>query len=43
LRGETADPDARGVQPVLAYRLARGINAGFTICARDGRVEIAAG
>jgi len=43
LRGEAAEPDARGVQPVLTYRLAKGVNAGLTISLRDGRVELAAG
>jgi histidine phosphotransferase ChpT len=43
LRGETTDHDARGVQPVLTWRLAKGINAGLTISAREGQVEIVAG
>jgi len=43
LRGEAADQDARGVQPVLTYRLARGLNAGLTMTGHDGRVEIVAG
>jgi histidine phosphotransferase ChpT len=43
LRGDAADHDARGVQPVLAWRLAKGINAGLTIAAHEGRVELAAG
>ena len=43
LRGEGSEHDARGVQPVLTWRLAKGINAGLTIAARDGGVEIVAG
>jgi histidine phosphotransferase ChpT len=43
LRGEAGDGDARGVQPILAYRLARGVNTGLTISLHEGRVELAAG
>jgi histidine phosphotransferase ChpT len=43
LRGDGSEHDARGVQPVLTWRLAKGVNAGLTIAARDGAVEIAAG
>ncbi len=43
LRGEILDHDARGVQPVLTFRLAKGVNAGLTITPRDGHVEIVAG
>ncbi|HUO97474.1 MAG TPA: histidine phosphotransferase family protein [Rhizomicrobium sp.] len=43
LRGEASEHDARGVQPVLTWRLARGINAGLTIFGREGGVELAAG
>jgi histidine phosphotransferase ChpT len=43
LRGEATDADARGVQPVLTSRLARGVNAGLTITFREGRVELTAG
>jgi len=43
LRGEAVDHDARGVQPVLTWRLAKGVNAGLTIRCEDGRVELAAG
>jgi len=43
LRGEAFDHDARGVQPVLTWRLAKGINAGLTIQGAEGRVELAAG
>ncbi len=45
VRGETvAVPiDARGIQPYLTYKLARGVNAGFTLTAREGGVDLAAG
>jgi len=43
LKGEATDHDARGVQPVLTWRLAQGINARLTIAAREGQVEIVAG
>jgi len=43
LRGEVLDHDARGVQPVLTFRLAKGVNAGLTITPREGFVEIVAG
>lgn len=43
LHGELHEHDARGVQPVLAHRLAKGINAGLTITAKEGRVELVAG
>ncbi len=45
LHGDSADStyDARGVQPLLTYRLARGLNAGLTMTAQDGRVELVAG
>ncbi len=42
MRGELND-DARGVQPVLTSRLAKGVNAGLTITLREGRVELVAG
>jgi histidine phosphotransferase ChpT len=42
LRGELQEHDARGVQPVLAYRLAKGINARLTIALGEGRVELVA-
>lgn len=42
LRGEMAEHDARGVQPVLAFRLAKGVNAGLTLTPQDGRVELVA-
>lgn len=43
LRGEESDHDARGVQPVLTLRLAKGVNAGLTVTPREGRVELIAG
>lgn len=43
LRGDVVDHDARGVQPVLTSRLAKGVNAGLTITPREGFVEIVAG
>ncbi len=45
VRGEASDGalDARGIQPFLAYKLARGINAGLTLTAREGSVLIVAG
>ncbi len=43
LRGDLSEPDARGVQPVLTSRLAKGVNAGLTVTPREGRVELVAG
>jgi histidine phosphotransferase ChpT len=45
VRGEsTADSlDARGVQPYLTNRLARGVNAGLTMTSGDGQVVLTAG
>ncbi|HUO89302.1 MAG TPA: histidine phosphotransferase family protein [Rhizomicrobium sp.] len=45
VRGEAAEAhlDARGIQPYLAHRLSRDLNAGLTLTARDGVVELAAG
>ncbi|HVV66435.1 MAG TPA: histidine phosphotransferase family protein [Rhizomicrobium sp.] len=45
VRGEagSAQTDARGVQPLLTHKLARGLNAGLTLAAAEGRVELAAG
>jgi histidine phosphotransferase ChpT len=45
LRGEASEHpyDARGVQPALTARLAKGLNAGLTMTAREGQVEIVAG
>ena len=45
VRGEanSGATDARGVQPFLTHKLARALNAGFTLTAGDGSVEIAAG
>jgi len=45
LRGETPDEpyDARGVQPYLTHRLAKKLNAGLTMTAGEGCVELVAG
>jgi histidine phosphotransferase ChpT len=45
VRGEAnAGPiDARAIQPFLMHKLARGLNAGLTLTAREGGVELAAG
>ena len=45
VRGESGESqlDARGIQPYLTHKLARFLNAGLTINARDGVVELAAG
>lgn len=43
LHGEVNEHDARGVQPVLTYRLAQGVNAQLSITPREGAVDIVAG
>ena len=46
LRGEAAEEqpyDARAIQPYLTYRLAKKLNAGLTMTAREGQVELVAG
>jgi histidine phosphotransferase ChpT len=44
VRGEVnSGPDARGVQPFLVHKLARSLNAGLTLTAGEGFVEIVAG
>ncbi len=45
VRGEanSGATDARGVQPFLTHKLARALNAGLTLTAGEGLVEIAAG
>jgi histidine phosphotransferase ChpT len=45
LRGESVEEpsDARGVQPYLTHRLAKKLNAGLTMTAREGQVELVAG
>jgi histidine phosphotransferase ChpT len=43
LRGEPSEHDARSVQPVLTWRLAEGVNAGLTISANEGVVDLSAG
>ncbi len=44
VRGEPSNqPDARVVQPYLAHKLARVLNAGLTLTAADGAVDVVAG
>jgi histidine phosphotransferase ChpT len=45
VRGESAAGplDARGVQPSLTHKLARVLNAGLTLTASEGKIELAAG
>lgn len=45
VRGDanSAQPDARGVQPFLTHKLARSLNAGLTLTVGEGVVELAAG
>ena len=43
LKGEVCEHDARGVQPVLAFRLAKTVNAGLTITPSEGVVTLVAG
>jgi len=45
LRGEenSSPADARAIQPHLTYRLSRAVNAGLSVAAREGAVEIIAG
>jgi histidine phosphotransferase ChpT len=45
VRGEAAEAhlDARGIQPYLTHKLSRDLNAGLTLTAREGMVELAAG
>ena len=45
VRGEAASgqPDARGVQPFLTHKLARSLNAGLTLTADEGFVDLTAG
>lgn len=45
VRGEaTYEPlDARGIQPFLTHKLARGLNAGLTLSVHEGAIEIEAG
>ena len=43
-RGEPVHPlDGRSIQAFLTYKLARNLNAGLTLTARDGAVQIVAG
>ncbi len=44
VRGEPSQPlDGRSVQAFLTYKLARTLNAGLTLTARDGAIELVAG
>ncbi len=43
VRGEEAHLDARGIQPYLTHKLSRELNAGLTLTAREGAVELVAG
>ncbi len=43
VRGEEAHLDARAIQPYLTHKLSRDLNAGLTLTAREGAVELAAG
>jgi histidine phosphotransferase ChpT len=38
-----AQLDGRSIQALLTHRLARGVNAGLTLSAREGVVELVAG
>ena len=43
-RGEPVHPfDGRSIQAYLTYKLARALNAGLTLTARDGAVQLVAG
>jgi histidine phosphotransferase ChpT len=43
-RGEPKGPlDGRSIQPYLAHKLARTLNAGLTLTSRDNEVQLAAG
>ena len=44
MRGETGTAlDGRSVQAYLTHKLARGLNAGLTLTAREGQIELVAG
>ncbi len=43
LKGEATNVDARHVQPFLAHKLSRSVNATLTIVPTDGMVELTAG
>jgi histidine phosphotransferase ChpT len=43
LKGEVSEGDARGVQSVLTFRLAKGVNTSLTVTPREGTVELVAG
>jgi hypothetical protein len=43
-RGEPNGPiDGRSIQPFLMHKLARVLNAGLTLIARENELELAAG
>ncbi len=43
-RGEPGAPiDGRSIQPLLVHKLARLLNAGLTLTASEGAVELVAG
>jgi histidine phosphotransferase ChpT len=45
VRGEAnhGSVDARGIQPFLTHKIADGLEAGLTVSAREGAIDIAAG
>ena len=44
MRGEPGGPlDGRSIQAYLTHKLARGVNAGLTLSAREGHIELVAG
>lgn len=44
IRGEPAGQlDGRSIQPYLTHKLARSLNAGLTVTATEGQIELAAG
>jgi histidine phosphotransferase ChpT len=44
MRGEPSGPlDGRSIQPYLTHRLARALNAGLTLTASEGAIELVAG
>lgn len=43
-RGEPSNPiDGRSIQPLLVHKLARSLNAGLTLSAGEGTIELVAG
>ena len=44
VRGEPVSPmDGRSIQPYLAHKLSRGLNAGLSLSVGEGTVELVAG